>query len=179
MNHGAYQHFLCVSNDCCETSLQWILEGQGRRVIVLKGSLPGMVFSTYFPPIMCHHQRPLYPGLVIVENKETKCFEPRKSSKNHWGRKDKRKEGKEGRKESWREGGNENHGLQLISGDPWLRWVSRGLHLACSQLSISKASFCACCLILIAVSWWRNHYFTGEAIISKNISNLPRTLPRE
>lgn len=46
-----------------------------------------------------------------MENKEIKCFEFRKSLKNYWGRKDKRKEGKEGRKESWREGGNENYGF--------------------------------------------------------------------
>lgn len=58
MNHGAYQHFLCVSNDCGGTSLQQILEGQGGRAVVLNGSLRGLarashlLFSYYVPPAM-------------------------------------------------------------------------------------------------------------------------------
>lgn len=68
MNHGAYQHFLCVSNDYCGTSLQQILEGQGGRVIVLNGSLLGLVlashllFSFYVPP-------PMPSVLVLITGK--------------------------------------------------------------------------------------------------------------
>lgn len=133
MNHGAYQHFLCVSNDYCETSLQWILEIQGRRVIVLNGSLPGMVCPTYFSHIICCHQCPLFSVLGIVKKKERMYFEPSKSAINHWGRKD----GKEERRERWREGENENHRVQIIDSDRWLKWA-RGRHLASAQLSINR-----------------------------------------
>lgn len=97
MNNGAYQHFLRVSNDCCETSLQRILEGQSRRVIVLNGSLPGMVLPVCFSRILCHLCT-LDPGLEIGKNKEM-CFGFNRNSTNHWGRQEKRKEGrKEGKK---------------------------------------------------------------------------------
>lgn len=47
MNHGTYQSFLCVSNDYGRTSLQPILEGQGRRVAVLDGCLRGLVHAPH------------------------------------------------------------------------------------------------------------------------------------
>lgn len=47
MNRGTYQSFLCVSNDYGRTSLQPILEGQGGRVVVLDGSLWGLVRASH------------------------------------------------------------------------------------------------------------------------------------
>lgn len=91
--------------------------------------------TTYFSPVTCHSQGPLYPVLEIVKNKETEDFELSKGSTHHWEREEKMKEGKKGRSESWRQVGNENHG---VSGDRSLVRISRGLHLASTQLSINR-----------------------------------------
>ena len=53
MNCGAYQRFLCVSNDYGRTSLQPILDGQGGRVVVLDGSLWGLVHASHTFLMLC------------------------------------------------------------------------------------------------------------------------------
>lgn len=154
MNHGAYQHFLRVFNDYCETSWQRMLEGQGRRAIVLNGSLPGTALPTfsYFVP-WCS----LHPVLVIVKewdsifwsqlelNEPPEKKEERKKKKE--GRKAGRKEGKEKMLERRREWQYQSPDGQC---DWWLRWVSRGLHLASAQLSINRP---------ISVLAANTHYF--------------------
>ena len=65
---------------------------------------------TCFSRIMCHQQCPLYPVLVIVKNKERKCFEPSKSLRNHWGGKE---SGRKGRGEGETARGKEKKAIMV------------------------------------------------------------------
>lgn len=51
---------------------------------------------------LCQHQYPLYRGWVLVKNKGAKCSEPSRSCTDLGGREKQRKEGKTGRRGSWR-----------------------------------------------------------------------------
>lgn len=109
MNNGAYQHFLRVSNDYCETSLQRILEGQGRRVIVLNGSLPGMVLPVCFPRILCvpMHFVPSVGNSGKIRKRVLDSAGIQKAIGEE--RRKETKEERRGRRESWSEGENESH----------------------------------------------------------------------
>lgn len=136
-------------------------EGHCSKWLFTRHGASHLVFSFYVP-------QPMPSVLGIGKNKEGKCFEPSKSSINHWGRKEKIKEGKKERRERWREGENENQGVQIFSDDQSLRRVSRGLHLATTQLSINRpvSGHMFFSLILTAILWYMNHYLTHDAILN-------------
>lgn len=114
-----------------------------------------LLFSCYVPFVPC------------IGNKEKMCFAPSKSSINHWGRKEERRKRKGGQ-EKLKEGENENDGVQVISHDRWLRWVSRGLYPIVNQ----EASFWThiFSLILLATLWCMNPHSISEAI-SKTLTH--------
>lgn len=133
MNCGAYQHFLRVSNDYCETSRQWNLEGQGQE-----GHCSKWPFTR--PGASCPHRlwnvpsMSLYASLEMERNKEMTCFQSSRTSANHWGRKEKRERGKKvSGEEGWRRrrGNSRNAGLRVTK-------VSRDLPLTSTQLPINR-----------------------------------------
>ena len=116
MNRGTYQSFLCVSNDYGRTSLQPILEGQGGRVVVLDGSLWGLVRASHTFLIL-YATTDALGTLCWWSWKINKVFWTQQELKESLGEKGERKEGERERRDSWRERDKGNHGLQIITGD--------------------------------------------------------------